>query len=204
MNEYECIVGQHNTDAVKAATIGESSCCLPCAVANNHPGKFQAYSSSDPHDFINFCSESMGKALILYEWSMESGAEDESMGPDGWGRITRFDNFLLNEESSGFVTFDEYKTSEEAEKVFQTLYMEGWGQTEYDIFVSHDYRRGWQAYDGDSGKVIQVWPREGSEEVGRQRVLAAVSLHMRKTGYFPDIWEVGERGDVTNIGHEVW
>jgi len=199
---YECIVGKHKTVSTKAATIGESSCCMPCAVANNHPGKFQQYSSSDPESFEQHYAESMGKALILYEWSMDSGAEDESMGPDGWGRITRFDNYLLNESESGFVDFDEYDTEEKAAKVFQELYIDGWGQSEYDIFLSWD-RGKWHAFDGDAGKEIEVWPNHEGE-VTRDRVLAGISLHMRKTGYYPDIWEVNERGSVTNIGSEVW
>jgi len=199
---YECIVGHHSTTEEKAATIEDAHCCLPCAVANNHPGKFQQYSCSDADAFVEHCAESMGKALILYEWSMDSGSEDDRMGPEGWGNITRFGNYFLNESETGFVDFDEYESVEKARKVWDELYTDGWGQDQYDIFLSWE-RGKWQAYDGDAGKEIEVWPnREG--EITRDRVLAAISLHMRKTGCFPDIWEVNERGSVTNIGSEVW
>jgi hypothetical protein len=202
MKEYECIVGRHKTTEVKAATIGESSCCMPCAVANNHPGKFQQYSCSDEHDFINYQSESMGKALILYGWSMDDSYVDDRMGPDGWGSITRLHNYLLNESDSGFVDFDEYESVEKAQKVWDDLYSDGWGQSEYDIFLSFD-RGKWHAFDGDAGKEIEVWPNHEGE-ITRDRVLAAISLHMRKTGCFPDIWEVNDHGNVTSIGSEVW
>lgn len=200
---YECIVGHHETDAEKAAEIAGESCCMPCAVANNHPGKFQQYSSSDEEAFLEHCAEGMGKALILYEWAM-NGSEDESMGPEGWGRTTRFDNYLLNESEHGFVDFDEYKTVEEAQKEYEKLYKDGWGQDENDIYLSFE-RGEWRAFDGESQKVIPVWPRShGEDRIDRNRMRAAISLYMRKNGYYPNVWEVNERGSVTSIGEEIW
>lgn len=196
---YECIVGHHTTTAVKAATIAEASCCLPCAVANNHPGKFQKYSSMDDEAFINYCAEDMGKALILYAWRMD-GCEDEWMSPEGWGSISRFDNYLLNEDSQGFVDFDEYNTEEEAVKEYEKLYMDGWGQSDDDIYVGWD-RNGYKAFQ--SGKEIDCWA-DAHGEKDRRRVLAAVSLHMRKTGFYPDVWETSDHGNVTCISKEIW
>jgi hypothetical protein len=203
VDEYECIVGHHKTTEEQAAKLEDSACCVPCAVAHNHPGKFEKWSYRELEDFRNHGMEDMGKALILYAWSLDSG-EDNHMSNEGWGYCGMFGKFLLTENTQGFIDFDEYKDVSEAQAEFDRLYSDGWGADESDYYLQFDNRRGrYTAYDGDAGKEIEVW-EDAHGEIGRRRALASISRHMRKTGYFPSIWEVGERGDVTDISKEVW
>ena len=197
MNKYHCIVGEHETTEPQAAKIEDSACCLPCAEANNHPGKFEKYSDNcgDGEPYLG----DMGKALILYHWMLDSG-EDNFMSNQGWGYCGQFGKYLLTEDTNGFVEFEEFDDAAAAQKKFDALYDDGWGASEDDIYVTH-YNGKWKAWV--CGKEIHVYENHAGE-VTRSRVLAAISLHMRKTGYFPSIWEEHERGGLTNIGAEVW
>jgi hypothetical protein len=203
---YECVVCNKKSTSEKAAEIEASACCMPCALDHNHPGKFSQYSTGNDEDFMKYYSEAMGTALILYEWSMNSG-EDEFMSNEGWGYLARFGEYHLQIDSQGFVSYEKYKNEEQSIKEYEKLYRSGWGASEEDIYVVNDYHRGWAAWQ--DGKEIPCWARSGYEYdnhagIDRQRVLAAVSLHMRKTGFFPDIWEESDHGTLTCISEEVW
>ena len=145
-------------------------------------------------------AEAMGKCLILYHWMME-GSEDESMHQEGWGGLYRFDPYVLQINDRGFVSFEEYEDSEKLQKAWDEWYNDGWGASEDDIYLQWDRFKGWQIWS--SWKEIPVQPSYGKDTVTRNRALAAASLHMRDTGYYPDEWETGERGGSTNISKEV-
>lgn len=196
---YVCSVCGQKRTGEKAAEIGADACCMICAEEHNHPGKFQAYGAVEPDIFRQHYAEQMGKCLLLYEWMSEG---DDHMSNEGWGYCARIDNYLVYEDTQGFVTFDEFGSSERAEEEFYKLYKLGWGASESDYYITWD-RGKYRAYDGDSGKAIELWP-DIHGEIGRRRALAAVSLHMRRTGYWPDVWEEGERGNITNVSEEVW
>jgi hypothetical protein len=198
---YECVVCNKKTVSGKAAEIEESACCMSCAEEHNHPGKFERYMSIDPRYFD---AESMGTVLILDVWA-NSGGEDEYMTQEGWGYLGRFGKYLLHQDTQGFVTYDEYESEEKALKEYDKLYKDGWGASEDDIYLTHD--RGWEAWQ--SGKQISVYARKGfeyddKEGIDRRRVLAAISVHMRKTGFYPDVWEESGHGNLTCISEEIW
>lgn len=194
---YECSVCHRQTVSEAAATIDNDRCCMVCANDHNHSGKFERYACSDPQYFD---AEAMGKALLYYAF-LGSGDEDDAMSNEGWGYCARFENVLVFEDTQGFVTYDEFKDTEAAEKKFNEYYIDGWGAQEDDIYITHEMYRGWQAWE--SGKQIHVWARRNEEYPDRRRVLAAISLHMRKTGYFPNVWEETHHG-IKHIGTEVW
>ena len=154
-------------------------CCADCATEG--PGKFQA--NGGRHD--------IGIAKILHAWSMESG-EDDYMTSEGWGYCGQFGRFLLMEDTSGFVTFEEYRTTAEAQKEFDKYYSAGWGANEDDAYISEESRGYSVSFEG---KHIGTFER-------MTRAKAAVSLAMRKSGYFPSVWVVNERGSIDSIS--VW
>jgi hypothetical protein len=170
---------------------------MVCATDHNRSGKFERYACSDP---TYFDPETMGKALLLYAFDGQDA--DDQMWNDGWGSCYRYGNYLVMEDSQGFVTFEEFKDEEAADKKFNEWYMDGWGADEDDIYIVYEHYRGWQAWE--SGKQIKVWAPRHTDVISRRRVLAAVSLHMRHTGHFPNVWEDQERGTVKHIGKEVW
>lgn len=197
---YQCSVCEQQRVSEPAAKLEDGVCCMTCAESHNGPGKFQKWSCSDPEVFREQYAEEMGKALILYEWMGTSG-EDDFMSNDGWGYCGRFGSILVMEDTSGFFDFEEFKDEEAAEKKFNEWYNEGWGAQEDDIYLVCERFQGWQAWE--SGKQIHVWSNHEGE-ITRERVLAAISLHMRKTGCFPNIWEESSYGTLRNIGSEVW
>lgn len=97
------------------ATIEDVRTCRACVADHSTPGKFEAYSDD---------AEEMATVLALYA-SMLSSGEDDFMSSDGWGYCGRFGTFLLFEDERGAVTFEEYATSDKAQKRFDSLYDEG-------------------------------------------------------------------------------
>lgn len=103
--------------------------CADC-VANEIDtlGKFSAYR----HE-----RHSMGTALVLYTWSMNSG-EDKYMSSEGWGYCAQFGRYLLFTDTQGFVTYEDCDTVKKSQKEFDRLYALGWGADESDAYISSD------------------------------------------------------------------
>ena len=166
-------------------------CCKLCHDAHNGPGKFEACIGSNRSE--------LGKALILYSWSLDS-SEDDYMSNDGWGYCGRFGQYLLFEDTRGAVSYWDEGTEEKADKEFQRLYRDGWGSSEDDAYISQERYGRWYVTMG--GKEINVWENKLGEVTAR-RCIAAVSLEMRKQGYYPNVWIVNERGDL-QLAERVW
>lgn len=198
---YQCIVCDKQTVSAKAAEIEDAACCMTCAESHNGPGKFEQYSAREPEDFRKYCAEAMGKALILYTWSLDS-SWDDYMWQEGWGTVIQFGLYVLQEDDRGFVTFEEFDSAEKLQKQWDEWYSNGWGASEDDYYVQHDYHTGWEVYV--AGKKIHLYPSPTEEAVTRRRALAAVSLEMRRSGFYGSVWETGERGDIREISKEVW
>jgi len=157
-------------------------CCSQCVEDHTGPGKFEA------------CGErgDLGKALILYSWSLDS-LEDDFMHSDGWGYCGMFGRYLLFEDERGSVSWEEYPDVERAQKRFDQLYSDGMGAQEDDFYIQSG-RNGYEVWMNQ--KEIHVWPSRNEEYVTQRRARAAVRLEMHKTGYYPNVWIVGERGDL--------
>jgi hypothetical protein len=133
----------------------------------------------------------MGEALILYQWSLDSG-EDDYMTSTAWGYCGRFGDFLLTEDMSGFIEYQQYDSEDEAIKWYDRLYSDGWGANEFDAYIYHEWNRGWQAsFDGKNLEVPPYCTRHGTKIAppSRQRALARIRLEMMRTGYYPNVWE---------------
>ena len=172
-------------EADMVAKIENDWCCLDCAETHNGPGKFEAYhyneSSADELGYLGIC-------LILDQWGYD-GNEDENMSSEGWGYCGRFGNYLLYHDTSGFVTYHEYDTVDEAVKAYLKLYEAGMGASEFDAYV-FDERSKYGA--SVEGKHLGVYDTE-------RRAIAAVRLECMRTGYYPDLWLENERGSLTLV-----
>jgi hypothetical protein len=149
-----------------------ADCCEPAR------GKFEG----------NHGRNETGTARVLYALYLEGLADDE-MGQDE--RAARFGRYLLFIDYSGFVTFEEYATTEEADKRFQALYIDGMGMTEWDAIISDD-RDGY--YVTFEGKTLGSYPRYN-------RARAAIRLEAFRSGCYPDAWHVNERGNVSHVNY---
>jgi hypothetical protein len=172
-------------------TLEDTTCCYFCVEEHDGPGKFQVYQDD---------SERLATCLILYQWMLD-GSEDDFMSSEGWGYCGQFDNYLLMQDSSGFVTFEEYDTGAKAQKRFDELYEDGWGASEDDAYIGQDRGKWVAVFDG---KHLDLWSPQHKqydydEGITRRRALARIRLEMIRTGYYPNVWEEHERGGLTLI-----
>jgi hypothetical protein len=170
--------------------LDDSYCCALCVEAHDSPGKFEANRGS---------RGDLAKALILYAWMLDSG-EDDFMSSDGYGYCGRFGQYLLFEDERGSVSFWDEGTPEKAQKEFDRLHDDGMGAQEDDFYIQSG-RNGYEVWQGH--KEIHVWPSRNEDYVTERRARAAISLEMRRTGCFPNVWNVGERGDVSPA-KDIW
>lgn len=167
------------------AQLDNSYCCAACAHNADGFGRFERFRNQ---------LEELGKCLILYAWSQD-GMEDNFMSSEGYGYCSQLGNFLLFCDTSGFYSFEEFSTEAEADKEFDRLYSDGMGASEEDGYIS-DSRDG--GYDVSfAGRYIGTFNREA-------RARAAISLEMRKSGFYPDIWSINDHGNITNISSQIW
>jgi hypothetical protein len=156
-------------------------CCLHCAMSHDgQPGKYEG-----EHGI-----EDIGTVLVLAAWALEGG-EDDYMNAEGWGYCGQFGRFLLFEDDRGSVTFRDCRTVERASEEFSSYYSEGWGYSEDDAQIEGD-RNGYSLYV--ERKHIGTYPR-------LTRARAAMRLHAIETGYYPNLWLMGERGDLSILNY---
>lgn len=161
-----------------------SYCCADCIAEHDGLGKFEAHR----HDRAE-----LGKALILYAWSMDS-SEDDFMSSEGWGYCGMFGRFLLIIDDRGAVSFQEYSDVDKAQATFDHYYSEGWGASESDAYVGHEgYGRLSVSFDG---KPLDVWAPRHTDCISERRALARIRLEMMRTGYYPNVWMVSDHGNL--------
>lgn len=135
-------------------------------------------------------------ALVLYEWDM-NGSADDFMSSEGWGYCAQFGRWLLVNDDRGFVSAHEYADVAKATAEFAEWYAEGWGADESDAYVSHEgYGRVHVSFDGKS---LDVWAPRHTDGITERRALARVRLEMMRTGYYPNVWLVNERGTLSLV-----
>ena len=160
--------------------------CNDCVDSHDGPGKFQGY-----HD------EDLVTALLLYYHSLDS--PDESMSQDGWGYCARIGQYLIIEDDRGFVEFSDEGSEEKARKKYDQLYADGWGMDEEDAYIEHSMH-GWYVRFG--GQNLEIWARgpydhDDYRGIDQNRCIARVRLEAMKTGFYPNLWLVGERGNIS-------
>lgn len=165
-------------------------CCIYCVRDNDGLGKFESYKThGDEPDYSE-----LGTALILHAWASEA---DDFMSPE-WGYLAMFQTghlqggYIYIEDDRGFVTFDEYTSAKSLQKAWDDLYDSGAGATEDDAYIS--WHRGEYSVSFSGSHL-------GNYETER-RARAAVSLEMRKTGFYPSVWTVSDHGNLCPIS--VW
>jgi hypothetical protein len=157
--------------------------CWDCVEDHNGNGKFEAYRH-------HLDLKPLATALVL-NYSTLHGSDD-FMFDDGWGSCARLGKYLLL-DSSGFVTYEEYRNEEAAENEFNQLYNMGWGASPDDAYIASD---GTVSFDG---KKLDVWAPQNSSGISDRRRIARVRLESMKTGYYPNLWMESDHGNLTLI-----
>jgi hypothetical protein len=149
--------------------------CETCT--RNTPGKFEG----EP-----------ARTVVLWALTL-NGFADAWLSDESYGYLGRVGKYLVQEDDQGFVTSMEFSSADAAQQKMNSYEDDGFGASEDDAWIS--LAHGW----------IDV--SFAGEHLGRfeteRRARAAVSVAMRKTGYFPNVWLTGEHGpSVRRI--EVW
>ena len=156
-------------------------CCADCA--EERPGKFEG----------NYGRHARGIAQILYALSLD-GSEDDYMSAEGQGYVAMIGRYLLMEDTSGFVTFEEYDNEAKAQARFDDLYADGMGYSEDDAVIAED---GSVWFDG---KQLDVWSPQNRRDmdydqgITERRRLARIRLEMMRTGFYPNVWRENRYG----------
>lgn len=160
----------HETVEVEGQTFIVCDSCL-----ENHrgPGKFEGEAGDD---------QSLALALVLHALAAE-GWVDEALADES-GSVSRIGRYLLVEDDRGFVEVRTFDSPEAAQRELDGYEDDGLGASEDDAWISSG-TRGWEV--SFAGKFIGTFKRES-------RARAAVSLEMRKSGYYPNVWLAGEHG----------
>lgn len=171
----------YSPDDIAAMLEDQSACCENCAREADSPGRYESCHGD---------TDALGILLILENADM-NGMSDETMASDGYGYCARIGRYLYQVDDRGFHSFEEYQDVVKASHEFMRLYLEGWGASEWDAYISDD-RNGYAvSFDG---KYIDTYPRY-------QRARAKIRLLAIETGCYPDAWHCSERGNIEHVSY---
>lgn len=139
-------------------------------------------------------------ARALYEDSLDFN--DDAMSQEGWGWCCLHGEWIITEDTQGFVDATHYPTHELARKEFDRIYDDGMGYTEDDIVIQYDWRVGGYEVWVEGKRIATVNQDTCRHDNYLRRARAVASLHMRKHGWHPNVWLAEERGSIRRI--EVW
>lgn len=128
---------------------------------------------------------------VVLEKMAGLGMEDDYMSSEGWGYCGRFGNYLLFQDTQGHWESSEYPSVEEAEERYQKLFDIGWGAWEDDAHIYCD--RGIYYVTIEGKEIGRVHSGNCPHDNYLRRAKAMVSLEMRKTGYYPNVWLSDDR-----------
>jgi len=179
--------------------IDDHHICVSCVTSHNHPGKFEKYSWYNTTNPPNL--EELAKVLILYSFSLNN-SEDAFCNSEGWGYLGQFGNYLLTEDTQGFVEFEEFDSPEAAYKEFERLFNDGWGADEYDAYIESN---GFKYSVSFLGKSLEVWTNNRGTDYDQgitlRRCRARVRLEAIKTGMYPNLWYVSDHGNLSLLSY---
>jgi hypothetical protein len=176
----------------------DSWICDACVRDHNCFGAFDRYRVDEDADYEDFIP--LATCMTLDRWSL-NGMEDNYMSNEGWGYVGRFGKYLFFHDDRGFRSFEEYPDEARAEAEFDRLYAQGWGAQEDDAYIEG-------THVSFAGKPLNVWgrgrwghPIVRGEGIDQRRCIARVRLEAMKTGYYPNLWLVSDRGNLSLISY---
>jgi hypothetical protein len=153
--------------------------CEDC-IPEPGPGRYQGMSEDD-------------YPLAVALEALASGSFEDHFLSSDCEYAGQFGQHILYTDSQGFVTVETFSDSDQARLEMDRLEDNGMGADEDDAYIGYSHGRLEVSFDG---KHIGTFTRLG-------RAKACVSLEMRKSGYFPNVWLTGEHGP-TIRRIEVW
>lgn len=160
-------------DALEPVTIGEDVfyACPGCMDELEGPGKHEGIGEDDY------------ALVVVLEYLRGISMEDHWLADES-GYVGVFERHLLVEDSQGFVDVRTFTDHQAAMREINSYEDDGMGASEDDAYIAYE-RNG--LYVSFAGKTV------GTYETLR-RAMAAVSVEMRRQGYFPNVWLTGEHG----------
>jgi hypothetical protein len=170
-----CLLGDHfraDRHVYAVEVDGETFyACEACVSQHDGPGAHEGYSE-----------DSLATLLVLEHLDGDGGADfflsDES------GYAAQLGRFVYKRDDRGFHSYEEFSSPEEAVKHMNGMEDDGFGADESDAYITFTPRGVEVSFDG---KHIGTYERES-------RARAAVSVEMRRSGYFPNVFLCGEHG----------
>jgi len=151
--------------------------CDQCVEDAEGPGRFER--SAD--------------ALTLALHSLSLDGEDFFLTDDWQGYIGQFGRHVLTIDHDGFVESQSFTTPEKAYAWIAGVERDGFGANEDDAWISYEPRGLEVSFAGEHIGTFKTL----------RRARAAVSVEMRKQGYFPNVWLAGEHGPSVRM-IDVW
>jgi len=131
----------------------------------------------------NVPGDDMRLALTL-EYLAGISGEDHMLTDDYYGYASQFDRYIMLVDERGSVEVREYRDSDAAGREMDSFEDGGFGASEHDAWISSEIRGYSVSFDS---KYIGTYPT-------LRRAQAKVSLLMRETGYYPNVFLAGEHG----------
>lgn len=161
-------------DLTESVTVGDEIfyVCTICADNLSGPGKHEGVDESD-----------RALCVVLESIAGDSGM-DHWLTDDYQGYVGIVDRFMLIEDDRGFVDVRAFASPDAAMREINGYEDDGFGADQHDAWITDE--RGGYAVSFD-GKYVDRFPR-------LNRAKAMVSLLMRDSGYYPNVFLSGEHG----------
>lgn len=176
VTSHKCVACDsfHADSRLEPVTVGSDVfyACESCESCMDGPGKHEGVDESD-------------RALcVVLEHLAGISWEDYWLSDDYQGYVGVFDRFMLVEDERGFVDVRTFADADSAMRECNSFEDRGFGADENDAYIGISNRGYEVSFDG---KYVDTYPR-------LNRAMAKVSLLMRDSGYYPNVFLTGEHG----------
>lgn len=168
----------------EAVTIGSDTsfvCHFCIDETASMPGRMEGIHESD-----------LPLALVL-DYLAGISMEDYFLSDEGWGYAGVFDRHILTIDCRGFYDVTSFQTHDLAMREVNAMEDDGMGASDEDAYISY----------GNHGIEVSLAGKHLGTFTTERRARAAVSVAMRKEGFYPNVWLTGEHGP-TIRRIEVW
>jgi hypothetical protein len=170
----KCVICEKSSQELYEVQVGDDAdqVCEACVEDADGPGRYEGFHGAE-----------LATLLVLERIDLDGGA-DEFLSDEGNGYLAAIGQYVYCVDSQGFHSYQEERDAAAAVKRLRDAEDDGFGASEDDAYVTFT-THGVEA--SLAGKSLGTFRTE-------RRARAAVSVAMRKEGYFPNVFLQGEHG----------